>query len=95
MRRKGREKHPGAPAAAGGDSQRTRRSRAKRRRLFWAGSVAFIVGLLVYGLLATGPLGGPKAGEPAPDISFATANGEFRLSQQEGKVVVLYFSFPG
>lgn len=34
-------------------------------------------------------------GVPAPDVTLRTANGEWRLSQQRGKVVVLFFSFPG
>jgi len=66
------------------------------RRLFWAGSVALLLGLVAYGLVATGLPGGSKAaGGLAPDVRLNTADGEFRLSQQRGKVVVLYFSFPG
>lgn len=43
------------------------------------------------------PADGPaRAGKTqAPDITLATAEGEFRLSQQRGKVLLLYFSFPG
>jgi hypothetical protein len=66
------------------------------QRLVWAGRLALIVGLLAYGLFATGAGGAAQAaGQPAPDVSVSTANGEFRLSQQRGKVLVLYFSFPG
>jgi len=44
----------------------------------------------------TGSLGGAwAAGEPAPDITLKTENGDFRLADQKGKVLVLYFSFPG
>lgn len=31
----------------------------------------------------------------APDIALATIDGEFRLSQQRGKLLLLYFSSPG
>ncbi|MBI4328403.1 MAG: hypothetical protein HY685_00890 [Chloroflexi bacterium] len=31
----------------------------------------------------------------APDVSFPTLDGDFRLSEQRGKVVALHFSFPG
>ena len=31
----------------------------------------------------------------APDITLATATGSFQLSEHQGEVVVLYFSFPG
>jgi hypothetical protein len=58
--------------------------------------MALIIGLLAYALFVTNLLAGARsAGEPAPDVSLNTTNGEFRLSQQKGKVVILYFSFPG
>jgi len=92
MPRKKSAKHPGGPGATASDNQR-----ARQTRLVWAGSVVFILSLIGYGLFATTDLlGGSKASrEPAPDVSLNTANGEFRLSHQKGKVVVLYFSFPG
>jgi hypothetical protein len=37
----------------------------------------------------------PAASQRAPDLLLATPTGEFRLSEQKGKVTVLYFSFPG
>ncbi|MFQ5860301.1 MAG: hypothetical protein ACE5IG_01965 [Dehalococcoidia bacterium] len=50
----------------------------------------------MYSLFAAGLLGGSTAsGEPAPDVTLATADGPFQLSEQRGDVVVLYFSFPG
>ncbi len=60
----------------------------------------FILCLLLVSVLLhstiTDLLGGPRAaGEPAPDITLNTSDGEFRLSQQRGKVLLLYFSFPG
>ena len=59
-------------------------------------SLIFIVGLVAYGLFASDLLSGSRAaGEPAPAITLNTADGEFRLSQQRGKVLLLYFSFPG
>lgn len=91
-----RRDHAARPGADAGDSRPARRLRPKSRRLVWAGGLAFIVGLLAYGLFATGAGGAAQAsGEPAPDVSLGTANGEFRLSQNRGKVLVLYFSFPG
>jgi len=83
------------PAEAG-KNQRAKSSGAKRRPSFWAGSLVLIVGIVAYGLFATDLLGGSRAAaEPAPDITLNTADGEFRLSQQRGKVLLLYFSFPG
>lgn len=59
-------------------------------------SLALFAGVLAYALLPTAVLAGSGAiGRPAPDITVLTADGEFRLSQERGKVVVLYFSFPG
>ncbi len=59
-------------------------------------SLIFIVGILAYSLFAGHLVGNWRAAaEPAPDITLNTANGEFRLSQQRGKVLLLYFSFPG
>lgn len=79
-------------------------TRQGKRRL-WLPIVAGAV-ILVLGIAAltffTPRLEGPgaKAGartlaELAPDVTFATAKGPFRLSEQKGKVVLLYFSFPG
>lgn len=91
-----RRDDPAPPGADGGDNRPARRLGPKSRRLVWAGSLTFIVGLLAYGLFATDVGGAAQAaGQPAPDVSMSTANGEFRLSQQRGKVLVLYFSFPG
>lgn len=84
------------PEATATANRRSVRSGARRRRLFWAGSVALVAALLTYGVFATDLLG-PAAGirGPAPDIILNTADGEFHLSEQKGSVVVLYFSFPG
>lgn len=80
----------------GGKNQRTKSSGARRKRFSWAGGLLFIVWLVAYGLFATDLLGGSRAaGEPAPDVTLNTVDGEFRLSQQRGKVLLLYFSFPG
>ena len=85
----------GLPAAAA-ESQQTGGSGVRRRYSFWAGGVLFIAGIMAYGLFITDLLGGSRAaGEPAPDVAVNTAMGEFRLSQQRGKVLLLYFSFPG
>ena len=77
------------------ENRRTRRTRAMRRRLFWTGTLVLILGLFAYGILATDLLVGAGSGEPAPDVTLKTASGDLRLSEQRGKVVVLYFSFPG
>ena len=37
----------------------------------------------------------PADGERAPDLVLSTTTGELRLSEQRGKVLLLYFSFPG
>ena len=41
------------------------------------------------------PAAQPAESELAPDLKLATPRGEFRLSEQTGKVTLLYFSFPG
>ncbi|MFQ5852500.1 MAG: hypothetical protein ACE5JU_18215 [Candidatus Binatia bacterium] len=62
----------------------------------WTGSLLFIAVIVAHNIFVTDLLGSPAAvGEPAPDVTLNTANGEFRLSQQRGKVLLLYFSFPG
>jgi len=54
------------------------------------------VSLVASAAFVTGSLAGAwAAGEPAPDITLKTENGDFRLADQKGKVLVLYFSFPG
>jgi len=96
MRETTRQDHPARPGAEAGDSRPAKHLRPKSKRLVWAGSLAFVVGLLAYGLFATDVGGAAQAaGEPAPDVTVSTANGEFRLSHQKGKILVLYFSFPG
>jgi hypothetical protein len=55
--------------------------------------VVFVVGM---SLFSTGLLDSQEAAaEPAPDITLATLQGDFRLSQKRGSVAVLYFSFVG
>lgn len=83
--------------APGVESHASGRSRGKRRRLLWVASMAFIVGLGAYAFFATTDFlpGAKAAGEAAPDITLGTEKGGFRLSEQKGKVLVLYFSFPG
>ena len=58
------------------------------------------MGIIIYSFFAAGLLGSASepnnvTAEAAPDVILATADGEFRLSEQRGKVLVLYFSFPG
>ncbi|MFQ5829185.1 MAG: hypothetical protein ACE5JD_08525 [Candidatus Methylomirabilia bacterium] len=59
-------------------------------------SLAFFAVVVAYALLPTALLAASgTAGKPAPDITVRTADGEFRLSEHRGKVLVLFFSFPG
>ena len=76
---------------------RSRRGRdARGRRVVWLGVAALVATLLGYGIVANGLLAGSVgSGDIAPDVTLGTANGELRLSSQHGKVLVLYFSFPG
>lgn len=95
LRKRGGTEQEGLPATEG-ENRGTKSSGARKKRFSWAGGLLFIVGLVAYGLFVTDLLGGSRAaGEPAPDVTLNTANGEFRLSQQKGKVLLLYFSFPG
>ncbi len=70
-----------------------------RRRLMWAVVAALVLVTGAFSLFLSGLLTGSgtesATKEPAPDIVLATAAGNFQLSDQRGKVVVLYFSFPG
>ncbi len=87
-----RDRLPGT----GGKIQRAKSFGARRKRFFWAGSLVLIAAIVAYGFFATDLLGGSRAaGEPAPDVTLNTVDGEFRLSQHRGKVLLLYFSFPG
>ncbi len=95
LRKRGGTEQESLPATEG-KNRRTKSSGARRKRFFWAGSLVLIAAIVAYGLFVTDLLGGSRAaGEPAPDVTLNTANGEFRLSQQRGKVLLLYFSFPG
>ncbi len=71
-----------------------------RRRLMRAVVATLVLVTAAFSLFASGLLTS-SGSEPtvryeiAPDIALATAAGNFQLSDQRGKVVVLYFSFPG
>jgi cytochrome oxidase Cu insertion factor (SCO1/SenC/PrrC family) len=71
-----------------------------RRRLFWSVAASLALVTAAFSLFASGLLTS-SGSEPtvryeiAPDIALATAAGNFQLSDHRGKVVVLYFSFPG
>ncbi len=71
---------------------------ARRRRMLWA--VVGVLGVLVAWLVISNPLPSTSgsvqvAAEPAPDITLITNQGDYRLSEQKGEVVALYFSFVG
>ncbi len=84
-------------------SQRNRRAERKkhtsrRRRVLWA--AVGVLGVLVAWLVISNPLPSTSASvqvaaEPAPDITLMTKQGDYRLSEQKGEVVALYFSFVG
>ena len=73
----------------------TENSRAWSKRAFLAGAIA-LIGLVGYGVFKGVPgTAARSAGEAAPDVTLNTANGDFRLSQKKGRVLVLFFTFPG
>lgn len=75
----------------GGDRGKAKRGGFRRRA-----GVAAAAWLMASAASAMGLAGDARAtGGLAPDVSLTTENGEYHLSQQKGKVVVLYFSFPG
>lgn len=87
-----------------GNSQSKQEStrRSKGKWLILAGPLLFLAFAAYVGLsLYSNPGGGTPQSSgavdrpSAPDITVATTAGDYRLSQQRGKVVVLYFSFPG
>ena len=69
---------------------------------FVGGGLAAGIALLV---ALTFALGGPERpeitgqefglGEAPPDVTLATLDGDFQVSNQQGEALLLYFSFPG
>lgn len=79
-------------------SRKSVRQGHKARRQWAGGGWLVVIGTLLAGALAlfAGLPGSRKAAaELAPDLTLTTTQGEFRLSQETGKIVVLYFSFVG
>ncbi len=71
---------------------------SRRRRVLWG--VVGVLGVFVAWLVISNPLPSSSknvqvAAEPAPDITLMTKQGDYRLSEQKGEVVALYFSFVG
>ena len=71
---------------------------SRRRRVLWA--AVGVLGVFVAWLVISSPLPSTSdndlvAAEPAPDITLMTKEGDYRLSEQKGEVVALYFSFVG
>ncbi|OGA45479.1 MAG: hypothetical protein A3G24_10515 [Betaproteobacteria bacterium RIFCSPLOWO2_12_FULL_62_13] len=57
---------------------------------------AVFIGLALSGVFTTLPAGAAStAGEAVPNVTLSTSNGDFRLSQQKGRVLILFFTFPG
>ncbi|MFQ5851900.1 MAG: hypothetical protein ACE5JU_15120 [Candidatus Binatia bacterium] len=78
------------------EDQQAKGTWTRKKRFFRDASLVLIMGIMAYSLFASDLHGGSgPAGEPAPDVTLNTVDGEFRLSQQRGKVLLLYFSFPG
>ena len=78
--------------------QQRRPSGTAASRFLWIGGPGFALAVdSVSVLLASGLLqGAEKAeGDLAPAITLTTTEGDFRISEQQGKVVVLYYSFAG
>ena len=79
--------------------EKSRRGRFKLRWALLAGGGGFLLGIIIYGLFATSAVDRGSEAAPAltmaPDVAFVTADGEFRLTDHRGRVVLLYFSFPG
>ena len=93
MAQRRQAQHPGPRAV---DVPGARWAGRARERLVRSVRLALIVSLVASAAFVTGSLAGAwAAGEPAPDITLKTENGDFRLADQKGKVLVLYFSFPG
>lgn len=58
--------------------------------------VALVTGLAGYALItAASAAAAGNVGEAAPDVTLRSPSGDFRLSQQQGRVLVLFFTFPG
>ena len=75
-----------------------RRKQARRRRgVLWglAGGMGLLVAWLVISNPLPGPGGASTVSGPAPDITVTTPDGDYRLSDQKGDLVALYFSFTG
>ncbi|GMR09890.1 MAG: hypothetical protein BMS9Abin28_0710 [Anaerolineae bacterium] len=76
-------------------AERNRRA-LRRRRVLWA--VAGGLGVFVAWAVISNQLPTTKvqpAAEPAPDITLTTQQGEYRLSEQKGETVALFFAFVG
>ncbi|MCH7609847.1 MAG: hypothetical protein IIB10_04020 [Chloroflexi bacterium] len=72
------------------------RQAARRRGVLWA--VVGGLGLFVAWQVISNPLPTTKAQSLAglaPDITLTTQQGEYRLSEQKGETVALFFAFVG
>ncbi len=81
--------------------QRIKQSSARQLKTWWflgAGliaAVALFVGLTFASSGSLAPESGLVSANPAPDMTLVTLSGDFQLSENQGKVLVLYFSFAG
>ena len=103
MASKGKRRSTGRTSARA-PSGRTEANGRWQRAKWWfvGGGLAAGLALLV---ALTFAIGGPERPEitgqelgsakAAPDMTLATLDGNFRLSENRGEVLLLYFSFPG
>lgn len=93
MSKKNRKKFPGR--SADGRAGKNVQPQALKRR--WAVYSA-VIGLAVLGAVAiinVGGLMGQQASKVVPDFSVDTADGKYVFSENRGKTLVYFFSFPG
>ena len=71
------------------------RFRRFKRRWFVYSAVIGLAVLGAVAILNVGGLMGEPAAKALPDFSVDTANGKYIFSEQRGKTLIYFFSFPG
>ena len=66
-------------------------------KFLWVVGLLLVLAVVVSVVLVSGLLRGSGLAKHilAPDITVATTEGDFSISEQRGSVIVLYYSFPG